>query len=214
MRNLIDINLFLLLQYIFITFILMSLYQGGSVAHPNASSYIVSENYLSDLGRTVLFDHENNPFWMFYTFTLALVGMGTFLFFFILAQLQTSKKYIPIILGLISGLGYVGIAFFQVNQRLKAHLIAGQIAYFAFFLGLISLLVYINKPVYKKIYIFIFVLAILIAVYLLIGFLGPNSSDHIHALHFKTLTQKISVYSQIGISIAILLQVKKTVYHS
>jgi len=211
MKNLIDICLYLLLQYIFITFVLMYIFQGGSMLQPDETYYIMNENYLSDLGRTFLFDNDFNPFWMFYTFTLGLVGMGTFLFFYILSQFVDKKRHIPIILGTISGLAYMGIAFYQVNTHLKAHVLSGQIAYFAFYFALISLLFLLNKDSYPKLYKLILTLFIIITIYLFINLFGPKSFENKEALHLKTITQKITVYSQIIISIWILIIVKKNV---
>ena len=202
------ISLFLLAQYILVVAVLMCLYQGGSYFSPNSIHYIFNQNHLSDLGREFYFNGSPNPFWMVYSITLSLVGIGTGLFFTIIAkQLTTSSRYFVSGLGWISGLAYIGIALFPADTGLYAHLLSGKIAYFSFFFAMLLYNISLNRKKYPVIYKWVFVLNVFLFVYLMLMLFAPSSKESMFALQFKTLAQKIMVGMQLLVSVIIIKKI-------
>ncbi len=89
--NLKNSTLFLFWQYIVTTVILMTLYTGGNRYAPELTHFVLDQNYLSDLGRTINFAGKPNAYSIFYTITLSLVGIGIFLFFLQATRIITNK---------------------------------------------------------------------------------------------------------------------------
>ena len=202
------LSILLLLQYPIVVVVLMWLYQGGSLFRPEAIHYIYDQNYLSDLGRTQSFSLHPNPIWFLYSITLGLVGIGTGLFFYALQQILDSRfKLLVAVLGIISGLGYIGIALSPVDVQLGQHLFWGQIAYFSFFFALLLFNILLQGSRYPYIYNCVLVLNIFLFAFLLLSLFGPSSKEGVSALQLKTLAQKMMVGLQIIISVLIIRRI-------
>ena len=211
-KNLVDFAIFTLVQFFFITHLLIYLYQGGNLYHPAEMSFVYNENYLSDLGRAVYFSGLKNPFWIFYTFSLSLVGIGVFLFFYLTSVLVGKKRKLPIILGLISGLSYIGIAVFSVDLHFNLHVFFGNLSYITFLLAGISLNINVDKTKHPQIYYPLLTLNILLVVYLLVRWLTPSSLEAESYLKIRVILQRIVVYSQLFIAAYILFRIKRRFY--
>ncbi len=202
------LSILLLLQYPIVVAVLMWLYQGGSLFHPDATHYIYDQNYLSDLGRTQSFSAHPNPIWFVYSITLSLVGMGTGFFFYALQQILDSRfKILVTVLGIFSGLGYIGIAFSAVDVQLHQHLFWGRVAYFSFFFGLLLFNILLQRSRYPLIYKYVSILNVFLFAFLLLSLFGPSSKEGVSALQLKTLAQKLMVVLQIIISILIIRRI-------
>ena len=200
------IALFLILQYLITVFLLILLYKGGNYYNPDEAFFVFEKNYLSDLGRTAYFNGERNPLWWIYSITLALAGLGTFLFFFLMAKnLRVYQKSMVLFFALLAGLGLVGIAVFPVDIYLKPHIISGSIAFFSFFIALLFLLVFSVKTNTKMQNFLLFLFIFLFSVFLAIKFLAPSSRQSEQALMLKVIAQKIIVASQLLIPVLLLL---------
>jgi len=211
-KNLIDITIFILLQYFFISFTLMYLYSGGNPIHHNATGYVWNLNYLSDLGREYFFNGDLNPFWIFYSLSLAIVATGTFLYFYIVSSLvnnNIAKKTI-VLLGFLSAMGYLFLGVFQVDVYLSRHLSAGMLAFYSFYLAEFLLIIFINRKTYPMVYYLTLLLILLFLVRISLIYFTKNSElDNQTLLNIKTISQKIIVYGQIIISTCILISLKK-----
>jgi len=64
------LTLFLFIQYVIVTLIMMFYYDAGQYFNHSGSGFIFNQNYLSDLGRTQTFLGADNPSYIFYTLTL------------------------------------------------------------------------------------------------------------------------------------------------
>jgi len=197
--------IFLLAQYLVVCVELMFLYKGGSLFDTHYLHYVLDQNYLSDLGRTFYFSNQVNPLWFVYSITLFLVGLGTALFFKNISVLIDDKlRFWVQILGLISGLAYIGIAIFPVDIYFKEHIVSGQIAYFSFFFAFLLFSFLIDRKVYSRIFNWSVLLTLALFVFLLLGFFGPHSNEGVWALQIKTLSQKVMISLQIFVSIYLL----------
>jgi FtsH-binding integral membrane protein len=209
--KLIKITQLLLAQYLIVCMVLIFFYQGGNLFDSHNTSYIMHQNYLSDLGRTKYFSGANNPFWFVYSITLILVGLASALFFRITAnKTMSNHKWTVKILGTISGIGYIGIALSPVDIWFKQHIVFGQIAYFSFFFAGLALQVLMDRKNFRQIYKWIFVLNILLFAFLALSLFGPHSSEGVWALQIKTIAQKIMVFAQLSISLVVLYRIFAT----
>lgn len=211
-KNLIDIAIFILIQYFFITLVLMYLYNGGNVINPLTPHFVWNLNYMSDLGRLYYFNGAHNPFWFFYTLTLSLIGIGTFLYFYLVSFLIRSNviRKIIIISGLISGLGYMLVSFFPVDMFLTQHIRSGMSAFYMFIFANCLLAFFIDREQYPKIfYLTCFLNGLIIARILLLYFGNHWFDDAEFLLKLKVISQKLIIYAQIIISTYILYRIKR-----
>jgi len=206
MKNLVDISIFFIVQFIFITLTLMYLYQGGSLLHPDAEYFIINENYLSDLGRCFYFNGNVNPFSIIFTISLSIVGVGIALFFYIISKFCHKKRYLPIIFGSLSAIGYIGISVFWVDINYQYHLFLGKLAYLSFFIATLSLNLYMKKDYFPQIYYLLAFLNIALFIFLTGILFIPKD---VNIIKYSTISQKIIVIIQVGVAIRILYLLKK-----
>ena len=193
------------IQYVIVTITMMLFYDMGNRYTPEATHFVWDQNYLSDLGRSVGFSGVDNPSYIYYSLTLGLVGIGIFLFFIQLQKTMAHKaKYLMTFLATISAIGYIGIAAYPVNIDIKTHIIYGRLAFFSFFLTTLLTHVLLDKHKFKTSNKLFYGLNILLFAYLMLMFFGPSSSLGVWALQLKTITQKITVYSQVFLCMLIL----------
>ena len=216
-KNLIDLNIFILLQYFFTSFILIYLYNGGNAIYHDYKVYAWHLNYLSDLGRAYYFNGGKNPFWIFYSCSLGLVGIGTFLYFYLVTSLIKSpvvRKFI-LFFSILSGIGYILIGFYPVDLYFTKHISAGMLGFYSFFFANLLLVIFIDKERYSLIYYLTFLLMFLFLGRILAIFIAHQSgADNIDMLQIKTISQKIVVYGQIITSVFILWSLKKQALYS
>jgi len=211
-KNLIDITIFIVIQYIVITAILMFLYSGGNPVFPSEPEYVLNLNYLSDLGRLKYFSMGINPFWFFYTLTMVLSGIGTVLYFYLISRLINTPviRNLIVIIGIISGLGYALIGFFPVDFNLNLHLTAGMTAFYTFIFANLMVTLFIKKELYPYIfYATVFLNFLLISRMLILFFLNYFHFEPTELLEIKVISQKIVVYMQIIIVSSILFYIKR-----
>jgi hypothetical protein len=211
-RNLIDITIFILLQYILTTLVLMYLYTGGNAINTSITAYVYNLNYLSDLGRVKYFSMHPNPFWFIYTLTMILTGIGTFLYLYLLSRLvkNESIRKIIIVLGFIAGLGYAFIGFFPVDINLTRHLTAGMTAFYVFIFANLLINFYINKTEYPYVFYATTLLnVLLIGRIMLILLIDHLQLVPVELLKYKVISQKIVIYGQVILATSILYYIKR-----
>ena len=209
MKNLIDITIFLLLQYLFTTVILIILYQGGSYFHPDTTYFVMYQNYLSDLGRSFYFNGEENLFWSLYSGTLILLSLGTALFFYILSQIISKKSYLPLLFGIIASLGFIGVSFYLEDENFSLHTFFARLAYVSYLLGTLTTMIYWKKRLCPDVYLWLMILNFFLFGYLIIVFLAPPSIENEFFLIIRTVSQKIIVVIQILITSFVLFKIRK-----
>jgi hypothetical protein len=191
-------------QFVILTLIAMILYPGGTHADPTIKGYSFFRNFFSDLGltETIL---GNPKFASFLLFTVAMVlaGAALAIFFFTFPSFFSSSrlgKWLSIfgsIVGILSGLAFIGVAL-PGNLYPEPHTLAVQIAFLSFFVAvLIYIPVLFLKRDYSKVYAWVFVVfAILLGVYVWLLFEGPSTSTT-SGLIIQATGQKIIVYAAI-----------------
>jgi hypothetical protein len=186
-------------QFVVLTFIAMLFYPGGTHDDPTTSGYSFFRNFFSDLGLTVPLSGETNTI-SFFLFTMALTLSGLALIIFFLASpdlFKNTSGRIPSLLGSIvgvfSGLFYIGIAFTPADLHREWHGNFVLLAFSSFFIVVIfyTIAIFLNKGYpnrYAYVYLFF---TVLLTVYLWLLFAGPND------IRIQATGQKIIVYAMI-----------------
>ena len=211
-KNLIDISIFIILQYVLTTVILILLYSGGNPINPTEHFYVFNLNYLSDLGRVSYFSQQANPFWVFYALSMLLIGIGVFLYFYLLSRLITNLKIrkIIIFLSVITGLSYALISFFKIDTNLNGHIIAAMVSFYTFIFANLMINLFIKKELYPYIFYATALLNFfLISRMLILIFLNYFHIEPTELLKVRVISQKIIVYMQVIIMTSILFYIKR-----
>jgi len=187
------------IQFVLLTFIAMLFYPGGTHDNPAAPGYSFFNNFFSDLGLTVSPSGETSTVSFFlFTLSLTLAGLAIILFFLASPALfKNTPGRIPSLLGsivgVLSGLFYIGIAFTPADLHLEWHGNFVLLAFSSFLLVVIlyTLAIFLNKD-YPNRYAYVYlVFAVLLAAYLWLLFLGPND------IRIQATGQKVIVYAEI-----------------
>ena len=187
------------IQFVLLTFIAMLFYPGGTHDNPAAPGYSFFNNFFSDLGLTVSPSGEISTVSFFlFTLSLTLAGLAIILFFLASPALfKNTPGRIPSLLGsivgVLSGLFYIGIAFTPADLHLEWHGNFVLLAFSSFLLVVIlyTLAIFLNKD-YPNRYAYVYlVFAVLLAAYLWLLFLGPND------IRIQATGQKVIVYAEI-----------------
>ena len=212
MKNIVDITIFLILQFVFITVILIYLYHGGTYIHPNADGFIFSENFLNDLGRYYYYNGNINPFSIFFTLSLTLLGIGTITFFYVISRFCDQRRYIPLFFGILSGISLIGFAIYWSDITHDKHIFFGRLAYLSFFIATFSLSFYIDKQSFPHVYYALMFLNVSLILFLLFMFFIDSSyfGFDINQKHIYTaVLQKIIVGIRIWTMVYIMYVLKK-----
>ncbi len=194
------------MQFLLLSTLAIQQYDGGAMHFPNADSFSYKYNFFSDLGRTRNFRGE--PILLsrhIFQLTILITGGCTIAFFLVFSsffQGHSMAKILSVIacfLGIISGLGFMGIAITPWNEMYWSHFYYVRLSFTAFLLmSLMAMIAIYIHPRYPNFYGYIFLVFILIlAAYLLILFFGEHPRRSSNALLWRALSQKVVVYSQI-----------------
>ncbi len=200
-RNVFNCAIIAGLQYIILTTIAMLIYPGGTFHNHELEHYSFSENFLSDLGRTTLFDGVQNYISAgLYLFTLSFVGVSILFFFIHLPKVLHLKskifKLLIIGIGVVAGIGFLGIALAPCNLYLPTHMFFVSLGFRALLVALFLLMIGIYRTkVFPNIYGHVLFASILLLIaYVLLMSFGPNPSLSDEALMVQVVGQKIIVY--------------------
>ena len=198
-------GVFSALLFLILTIYCMSVYPGGIVTDHYSVGYDFFKNYFSDLGRTHDFLGRSNFASMAIFMTLVtLIGLATIFYyittpyFFSNILLCRKLSVYGSVMGFITGLGYIGIAFTPADLLLPLHLVFVQIAFNSFFVAVIlySIAIYKN-PVYPDFYAYVYLMyALVLGCYILIMLFGPSGRTP-EGIGIQASSQKMVVYSQI-----------------
>ncbi len=193
------------IQFIVLTTIAMFTYPGGTGEDPNAQGYQFFRNFFSELGLTETYLGGSNTISAILFFVaLNVAGLGL-IFYFILARQffkeSVSQKWLSGIgafFGVISGLGYMGVAFTPANLYIEAHVIAVQVAFVSFFVAALffTIAIFLNADYPNKYTAVYAAFTLLLAAYLWLLFFGPTGENE-NALVIHATGQKIIGYGSI-----------------
>ncbi len=213
------------IQYVVVTIIAMLFYSGGSKSNPANTTYLWSENFLSDLGRMSTFTGESNiiPSYL-YCITLSITGISAICLFFLVWELykrQNSHRILTslmLFLGILAGGHLIGIAWSPSDTKPIPHGASVMGAFLFLFLALSLLMITIYRTSY---YPNIYAHVLGIASFSLLGYLGlmfivKNPNIDFDGLTLHVVGQKIVVYMLI-LSLSIqglgLKKVWKEIFH-
>ena len=189
--------------FVVLTVIAMFIYPGGTYTDGTTVGYNFFHNFFSDLGRVTAPNGQPNTSALILFFSaLTLAGMGLVFFFIAFRQFfQTNQPWVSLIgtlVGVISGLCFVGIACVPYDLNLDLHY---QLVFWAFrtFLFAVGIYAYIifRQDAYPRRYGWIFVaFAFFLAAYILLLQFGPKVSTP-SGLVIQATGQKIIVYISI-----------------
>lgn len=191
------------LQFLAMTLLAMYFYPGGTIGNPEASQYIFTENFFSDLGRTQDFEGNSNSISRgLFTTSLMFQGVVVILFFYALPALfpkdSKTKKWMLLMsfLGMLSGAGFIGVAHTPWDLGLPIHVFFVNMAFRALLLATILMLVRIYKTSYfPNIYGHVLSLVCLVLfAYVLLLVFGPAPEASRQGLIIQATSQKVVVY--------------------
>ena len=171
------------IQFIIMTTLGMFFYKGGTFIDPSPLGYIFWNNYFSDLGRTVAHSGiPNTASFVLFTIALSLWGITqipfyiTFPFFFKNNPILRKMSKGASILGIISGISYVGIAFTPSDITGSLHEFFVVIGFSSVFFSIIIYsYVIFKKDDYPNFYAIILTISVFIlSVYFLFLFFTPT----------------------------------------
>jgi len=190
-------------QFVLLTSIAMLFYKGGTYIDPSPLGYIFWQNYFSDLGRTVAHSGiPNTTSFVLFTIALSLWGITQIPFYItfpILFKNYPNLRKICIsgsILGIISGISYVGIAFTPSDITGSFHDLFVVIGFsFVFFSIILYSIVIFKNDNYPNFYAIILTIsAFILSVYFLFLFFTPNSQTS-EGLLIYVVGQKFMIYT-------------------
>ena len=192
-----------------ITFVLLNLismwiYPGGTYQNPEFETYMFTQNYFSDLGRTVAMDETPNFFASFiFNNSLLMIGILFGLFYFHLPTLFIKNKTaynfsrIASIIAITSGIAFAGVGFTPSDLYLDEHMFFVRWAFRSFLIVALLFIIAIYKaPEWKNRYALIYIVfALVLFSYLLIMDFGPNGKDTMDGLVTQVVAQKTIVFA-------------------
>lgn len=191
------------IQYVVLTIVAMLIYPGSTHRNNETVGYVFSENFLSDLGRTKVFDGTSNLIGAgMYFWVLLSVGASSILLFTILRYLFREKRwvkylsYLMVAAGVFAGVGLVGIGCAPADLIRDIHIF---FVYWSFVFLLASLLLLMiciyGTPRFPNKYAHLLLFSnLVLAVYVWLLFYGPNPYTTDEGLMIQVVGQKIIVY--------------------
>ncbi len=194
-----------LIGFIVLTTAAMFLYTGGSEFVSTSTSYAFTQNFFSDLGKTVWYHGEANLLVMIlFMSALFLMGIGLIAFAaaapYLFRETAVTHKLACIgsFFTIVSGLGYIGVAVTPSNLYLPAHQLSVLIAFGGFtVMTFFYAAAILHLPSYPNIYAYAYVLfGLSLLFYILYMLYGPDFNSE-EGAGLQVIAQKIAVYFSI-----------------
>ena len=191
--------------FVLLTVAAMFAYPGGTFTGETTTGYNFFRNFFSDLGRVTAPNGQLNTVSMILFLTaLTLVGIGLVLFFiafrnfFMTDRLGNWLSLLGTVIGVISGLCFVGIALAPYDLFFDIHY---QLVFWAFrtFLFAVGIYAYVifRQNAYPRRYGWIFIVfTVFLAAYLILLTYGPEANTPA-GLVIQATGQKVIVYVSI-----------------
>ena len=185
--------------FIIFNLVAMQLSPGGTVHNPHSENYHLTQNFFSDLGRTMTFSGEVNFLSsQFFNMSLILAGSVFALFYLQVRKVFTSDKqkilaFIGSLFGILGGISLAGVGLTPADLYLDLHIIcANWLFRFMCIASLFYTVVIFSYSELKNKYAggyMVFTVSILL--YILISELGPDPKISYFALVLQVVSQKI-----------------------
>ncbi|MBY9004213.1 MAG: hypothetical protein KGD73_09605 [Candidatus Lokiarchaeota archaeon] len=188
--------------YIILIFSAMIFYTGGTQDNPSIPGYSFWANTLSDSGRTIAYSGVPNIISMVIFSAALIIYAILFIPFYLkisdlFKESKSEKNFSKIgtILGIVSSITFIGIAFTPADILIGPHMLFVYIGYASIFFNAIcySIAMYMNKD-FPKIYaIILIVFGLLYFITLLMGLIGLASDRNL-----MVIGQKIGRFASLG----------------
>lgn len=191
--------------FVLLTVIAMLVFPGGLYTGEYIAGYDFFRNFFSDLGRITLEgDRPNTASAVLFFLALSLAGIGLVLFFIAFRRFfmkdRTGRLFslLGTLIGIASGLCFVGVAFAPYDIFFEAHY---RMVFWAFrtFLVAVSIYAYVifRQEEYPRRYGWIFLaFSIFLAAYIVLLEFGPSAGTA-EGLIVQATGQKVIVYVSI-----------------
>ena len=200
LRNPFLITLPRLMLWLFIIFNIAAIlvYPGSTYRDHLSLRYSFTQNFLSDLGRTMTFSGDIN-FLSSQIFNMSLIGVGVVFIFFYLhvrkifnSYNQKALAFIGSFFGILGGLSLVGVGLTPADLYLDLHIIcANWLFRFMFIASLFYTIVIFRHPTFENKYsVGYLVFTFTILLYIVISELGPGPKVSQFALILQVVSQK------------------------
>ena len=189
----------ILLLFVVLNIASMLLYPGSTYRDHLTLGYSFTENFLSDLGRTLTFSGEINFLSsQLFNMSLVLAGGVFALFYLHVRKVFNSDKqkilaFIGSFFGVLGGISLAGVGLTPADLYLNLHIIcANWLFRFMFVASLFYTIVIFRHPTFENKYAGGYlVFSITILLYILISELGPGPKVSHFALVLQVVSQKI-----------------------
>lgn len=191
--------------FVLLTIAAMFTYPGGNVKEEVTTGYDFFYNFFSDLGRIRVAGGESNLVSAsLFCAALTLAGLGlagfflAFRSFFLTDQTGRALSTIGTVIGVISGLCFVGIAWAPYDVFFNAHyqLVFGAFRTFLFAVAIYALVIF-RQRAYPRQYGWVFIIfTLFLAAYLVLLTYGPEARSSA-GLVIQAAGQKVIVYVSI-----------------
>lgn len=188
--------------FVIFNIIAMWIYPGGTYQNSELDTYMFTQNYFSDLGRTLTMDNTQNFYSAFvFNLSLTMIGLLMCLFYFYLPNLFRENvtahnlAKIASIIAITSGVAFAGVGFTPSDIYLDEHMFFVKWAFRSFLIVALLFIIAIYKaPEWKNKYALIYIgFASILFGYVLIMEFGPNGKDSMEGLVTQVVAQKTIV---------------------
>lgn len=193
------------LQFVLLTLIAMPFYPGGTHTDPTTSGYSFFRNFFSSLGLTVAPNGETNTIAAILFFiALSVAGLGLVVYFIVEPQFFWHRRSLRIlsilgsIVGVFTGLCFMGVAFTPADLFLEAHkwFVINAFRSFLVVVLFYTLAIFLNRD-YPNVYAVVYmVYAVMLAAYIWLLFSGIGF-DTPEGEMIQAVGQKTIVYAAI-----------------
>jgi len=177
----------------------MFFYPGSTYLNNLSSGYSFTQNFLSDLGRTLTFSRKVN-FLSSQLFNMSLIlAGGIFSMFYMYVRKvfnienQRTLAFIGSFFGILGGLSLIGVGLTPADLYLEIHIVCATWLFRFFFVASLcySIVIFKHTQFENKFAAGYLVFTLSILLYILVSELGPDPKISQFALVFQVVSQKI-----------------------
>jgi len=188
-----------LVLFIIFNIISMFTYPGGTFLDNLNLGYSFTQNFLSDLGRTMSFSEEVNYFSsQFFNMSLILAGSVFVVFYFHVSRVFSASNQkiwanIGSFIGIFGGLSLIGVGLTPADLYLEIHIVCATWLFRFFFVASLcySIVIFRHDRLENKFASGYLVFTFSILLYILISELGPDPKISSFALTLQVVSQKL-----------------------
>lgn len=182
----------------------MLAYPGGAKYALGTDGYRFFQNFFSDLGATKTYSgRSNTPSHVLFLVALICVGLATIGFATtwctVAERRGEGRRFgdVAQVAGIVSGVGFVGVAVTPWDRVLDAHNAVVQVAFGILLVFIVCLLALQLRNAWPPAFVALNVVyLIVLALYVVVLFAGPGLGTR-SGLEFQVAAQKVIVYSSI-----------------